>query len=108
MGHVEAQGLDDVGVVFVVGCHGLVGVGSEELVGGLQGLHRVDALPHVSLGDVRPIRIGLEDGSSDLIRGVVLEHGDDVIGHVVHQVDGAAAGIQDDVVAVQLVLMVHR
>mgnify|MGYP006913770239 CR=1 FL=1 len=41
-------------------------------------------------------------------RGGGLVQGDDVVGHLVHQVDRAAVHVQDDVVAVEFVLMDHK
>ena len=38
----------------------------------------------------------------------VPEHGYDIVSHVVYRVDGAAAGIHDDVVTAKLVLMDHN
>ena len=108
VGHVETQGLDDVGVVLVVGGHGGVGVGGEKLVVLLQRCHVVDAGPDLLLGDVGTVGVVGQDAPADLVRGVVGVEGDDVIRHLVHQMDRTAAGVQDDVVAVQLVLMYHK
>ena len=108
VGHMETQGLDNVGVVLVVGGHGGVGVGGEELVLLLQRRHVVDAGADLLLGDVGAVRIVGQDAPADLVGGVVGVEGDDVIRHLVHQMDRTTAGVQDDVVAVQLVLMYHK
>ena len=43
----------------------------------------------------------------DLIRRVIRVKRNDVIGYLIHYMNGTGAGVQHDVVAVQLILMYH-
>ena len=109
MGHVEAQGLHHVAGALLEGArHVGEGIGGEQLPGALQRLHVRDALPQVGLRHIGALPVFFQHRLHDLVRAVVLEHGDDVIGHLIHHVDGAGAGVQHDVVAVELILMYHN
>ena len=46
-------------------------------------------------------------GADELLPLRVLVEGDDVVGHLVHHVDGAAVYVDDDVVAVELIGVDH-
>ena len=80
----------------------------KELAGGLQGVDVLQA------GQDLPPRPRLPGGRTwpgsgrRWPPGGGLVQGDDVIGHLVHQVDRAAVHVQDDVVAVEFVLMDHK
>ena len=50
--------------------------------------------------------LGQHLGHNLLLGGGLIE-GNDVIGHLVHQMNRAAVNIQDNVVAIELVLMDH-
>ena len=106
VGHVEAQSLDDVSAAFLeFAREGFVGVRGVELLVLLEVAYIADALPDLVLVDVVPVPVLLHQGGDDLLLGVVRVQGDDVVGHVVHRVDGARTGVEHDVVAVQLILM---
>ena len=109
MGHVEAQGLQHgLGVLEGLLLHVLPQVLGEELPGGLQGVDVLQAGQNLPLVHVRPVAVLGQHPGDDLLPGGGLVQGDDVIGHLVHQVDRAAVHVQDDVVAVEFVLMDHR
>ena len=108
MSHMKTQGLDDVGVVFVVSRHWGIGVGGKKLVVSFQGGHIVDAGLDVLFGDIRAVWVIGQNTLTDLLRGVVGIKGNDVICHLVHQMDRAAASVQDDMISVQFVLMYHK
>ena len=109
MGHVEAQGLYHVAGALLEGArHVGKGVGGKELSGVLQGFHVGDAVPQLLLRHVGARSVFFQHRRHDLIGTVVLKHGDDVVGHLIHHMDAAGAGIQHDVVAVELILMYHK
>ena len=107
VGHMEAEGLDHGAAVFEVKGHGLEGIRGVELPGLLQGAHVLDAAPQVLPGDVGAVPVLLQHGGDDLLRAPLLVQGDDVVGHVVHHVDRAGAGVQNDIAAIELILMDH-
>ena len=109
VGHVEAQGLQDgFGVLEGLLLHVLPQVLGEELAGGFQGVDVLQAGQDLPLVHVRPVAVLGQDLGDDGLPGGGLVQGDDVIGHLVHQVDRAAVHVQDDVVAVEFVLMDHK
>ena len=69
--------------------------------------HILQALAQVGLGHVGAVAVLFEHGRYDRIGGALLVQGDDVIRHIVHHMHRAAAGVQHDVIAVQLILMYH-
>ena len=105
MGDVEAEGLYDVGRALVVGGELLIVVGGEELVLALELRDVVEALEHVGARDVG---VPFADRGADLVRGAGFVHFDYVVGDVVDEVDGAGGSVEDDVVAVELVLVDQR
>ena len=106
---MEAQGLHHVAGALLKGTrHVGKGIRRKELPGVLQGLHISDAVPQVLLRHVGALTVFFQHGRHDLVGTVVLEQSDDVIGHLVHHMDGTGAGIQHNVVAVQLILMYHN
>ena len=104
---MKAEGLHHVAAVLVFSRNWLIGIRGKELLMLLQGCNVLDAGCDLLRGHVLPVRVLLQDDPGDLLRGMVLVKADDVIGHVVHQVDRTAAGIQNDVVAIQFILMMH-
>ena len=101
MGHVEAHGLQ----------HGLGGLESgllhilpqvlgEELAVILQGLDVLQTFPQLLLIDILHMAVLGQHLGDDLLMVGVFEEGDHVVGHLVHQVDGAAVDVQNDVVSV--------
>ena len=108
MGHVETQGLDDPGAFGLqVTGDGLEGVGGEELPGLLQLADLVIAAADLRFGDRLLVRVLFQHGSPDLLKGVLLEHGNHIIGQRVDHVHRAGADVQHDVVTAQLVLVNH-
>ena len=108
MGNVQAQGLDHVAAALLKGARQRgEGIRAEELSLPDQFVYVGDALPHIGLGHVLPARVLFADQPDDLLRSVLVVKGDDIVGHFVHRVDGAGAGVQHDVVAVKLILMNH-
>ena len=105
---VQAQRLDHVAGALLEGAgHRREGIRGEELAARLERRHVADAKADVLLGHVLAIAVFGHHGRDDLVRRRGFKHRDDVVGHVVHGMDGAGAGIQHDVVAVELVLMKH-
>ena len=101
VGYVEAQRLHHVpGTLFESPGDVREHVGGEELAGVFQGLHVIDAGLQVLFCHVRPGGVLLQQGGDDLLGGVALEQGDDVVGHLVHHVDAAGTAVQHDVIAV--------
>ena len=107
MGDVEAERLDHRLAVLEVERHVLVDVGSPKLAGGFQRGHVLEALAQVGLGDIRAVGILCQHGGHDLVGRVFFVHRNDVVSHVVHDMDRAAAAVQHDVISVQLILMYH-
>ena len=107
VGDVEAERLDHRLAVFEVESHVFVDVGSPKLAGGFQRGHVLEALAQVGLGDVGAVGILCQHGGHDLVGRVLFVHRNDVVSHVVHDMDRAAAAVQHDVISVQLILMYH-
>ena len=101
MGHVEAHGLQDgLGGLECSLLHVLPQVGGEELAVFLQGLDILQAVPQFLLVHILQVAVLGQHLGNDLLVVGVLEEGDHIVGHLVHQVDGAAVDIQNDVVSV--------
>ena len=101
---MQAEGLDHGVAVLEIEREVLIGIGAPQLAGFLQACHIIDALAQVGLGDVGAVGILCQHGGHDLVGRV---HGNDIIRHLIHHMHRAAAGIQHDVIAVQLILMYH-
>ena len=107
MGNVQAQCLYHSVAVFKVEGHVLIDIRAPQLAVFLQAGHVVDALAQILLGHVRAAAVFCQHGGNDLVCGMLRVHGDDIVGHLVHNVHRAAAGVQHDVITVQLILMYH-
>ena len=107
VGHMQAESFDHGVAVLKVKRHILVDIRAPQLARLFQGGDIVDALAQVSLCDVGTVAIFFHHGRHDLVRGVVCIHSDHVIRHIVHHMHGTAAGIQHDVISIQLILMYH-
>ena len=107
VGHMQAERLDHGVAVLEVEGHVGVGIGAPQLARLLQRGHILQALAQVGLGHVGAVAVLFEHGRYDRIGGALLVQGDDVIRHIVHHMHRAAAGVQHDVIAVQLILMYH-
>ena len=107
VGDVEAERLDHRLAVLEVESHVLVDVGSPKLAGGFQRGHVLETLAQVGLGDVGAVGILCQHSGHDLVGRVFFVHCNDVVSHVVHDMDRAAAAVQHDVISVQLILMYH-
>ena len=83
------------------------GVGGIELPGLLQRLHVINAVPQILLRHILACAVFFHHCRYDLIRRVIRVKRNDVIGYLIHYMNGTGAGIQHDVVAVQLILMYH-
>ena len=105
--HMQAQRLDHGAAVLEVERHVFVDIRAPQLAGFLQAGHVVDALAQVLFGDVRAAAVFVHHSRDDLVGSVILIHGNDVIGHVIHHMHRTAAGVQHDVITVQLILMYH-
>ena len=104
--HVQAQGLDDPGALFLeFARHGRKGVRCEELPLVLEGGDLVIAALDLRGGELRVL---FTHGGEDGLPALALVQGDAVVGQLVYRVDGTGADVQHDVVAAQLILMDHR
>ena len=104
---MQAQGLHHAAAVGLkVPGHGLEGIRGKELAVPLQLGHGVQAGLRLVAGNAVPVLF--QNQGDQLLPGFFLIERDDVIGGGVHHMDGAGAGIQDNVVAAQFVLMYHR
>ena len=97
VGDVEAEGLYHLRALLVLACELFVVVGGEELVRCLERGDVVEAFEHIL---ARDLGVLCAYRGADLVRCAGLVHFNDVIGDVVHEVDRAGGGIEDDVVAV--------
>ena len=98
--HVQAERLDDLGIVLVINGKIFIHVSREQLARLLQSAHVRDALQDLLTRDVRLVRVLFQDRFDDLLLGVVGIQRNDVVGDLVHSVDRAGAGVQHDVIAV--------
>ena len=106
--HMQAQRLHHIaGALLERAGHVREGVGGIELPGALQRVHIGNAVPQLLLRHILALAVFLHHRRYDLIRRVVGVKCNDVIGYLVHCMNGAGAGVQHDVVAVQLILMYH-
>ena len=105
VGDVEAEGLYYPRAFLVLSRELLIVVGGKELAVSLKLRDVVKALEHVG---ARDLGVFCAYRGADLVCGAGLVHFDDVVGDVVHEVDGAGGGVEDDVVAAQLVLVYQR
>ena len=83
------------------------GIGRVELPSLLQRLHVGNAVPQILFRHILALAVFFHHRRYDLIRRAVRVKRNDVIGHLIHYMNGAGAGVQHDVVAVQLILMYH-
>ena len=83
------------------------GIRRVKLPGLLQRLHVGNAVPQILLRHIFALAVFFHHRRYDLIRRAVRVKRNDVIGHLIHYMNGAGAGVQHDVVAVQLILMYH-
>jgi len=104
---MQAEGFDHGVAVLEIEREVLIGIGAPQLAGFLQACHIIDALAQVGLGDVGAVGILCQHGGHDLVGRVFFVHRNDVVSHVVHDMDRAAAAVQHDVISVQLILMYH-
>ena len=107
MGNVQAQSLYHGVAVLEVKSHVLIDIRAPQLAVFLQAGHVIDALAQILLGHVRAAAVFVHHSRDDLVGSVILIHGNDVIGHVIHHMHRTAAGVQHDVITVQLILMYH-
>ena len=107
VGHMQAESLDHGVAVLEIEREVLIGIGAPQLAGFLQACHVINALAQIGLGHVLTVTVLCHHGGNDLVGGVVGVHGNDIIRHLIHHMHRAAAGIQHDVIAVQLILMYH-
>ena len=108
MGNVQAQRLDHAGgACLQFARHRLEGVLGEQLARRLQLRDLVIALAHLLRRDALGGVVLFGQLTDDGIAALGLEHGNDVIGQLVHRVDRAGADVQHDVIAAQFVLMDH-
>ena len=109
MGHVEAQSLDHIAGTLLEGTgHIGKGIGGVELPGLHQALHVLNACPQLLLRHIGTVGVLGQQLLHDLIGRLVRIAGNDVIGYLIHHMDGTRAGVQHDVVAIELILMYHR
>ena len=108
MGNVQAQRLDHAGGARLqLARHRLEGILGEQLASRLQLRDLVIALAHLLRRDALGGVVLFGQLTDDGVAALALEHGDDVIGQLVHRVDRAGADVQHDVIAAQVVLMDH-
>ena len=108
VGDVQAQGLDDAGGTGLqLTRHGLEGIRGKQLARCLQLCDLVIALAHLLRRHTLGGTVFLGQLTDDGVAALAFEHGDNVIGQLVHRVDRAGADIQHDVIAAQLILMDH-
>ena len=100
VGNVQAQRLYHGVAVLEVKGHVLIDIRAPQLAVFLQAGHIVDALAQILLGHVRAAAVLCQHGGNDLVCGMLRVHGDDIVGHLVHNVHRAAAGVQHDVITV--------
>ena len=106
--HVQTQRLDHIAAALLEGARqSRKGVRAEQRALADELRHVVNARPQLLLRHVRPIRIFFPQRIDDLVRGMIRIQRDHVVGHLVHRVNRAGAGIQHDIVAIQLILMNH-
>ena len=106
--HMQAQRLHHIaGTLLERTGHVCEGVGGIELPGLLQRLHVINAVPQILLRHILACAVFSHHCRYDLIRRVIRVKRNDVIGYLIHYMNGAGAGVQHDVVAVQLILMYH-
>ena len=107
--HVQAEGLDHARALFLqLARHALKGVGSKELARLLKREDLVVALGNILGGDVLAALVFFLQEGEDLLARMVLKESDGVVGQLVHHVDAARAGIQNDIIAAKPILMYHR
>ena len=106
---MQAHGLEDgLGVLERLLLHVPPEVLGEELAVVFQSLDVIQAGGQLGLVHAVEMAVLLHHPGNNLVAGGGLEEGDAVVGYVVHQMDGAAVHVQDDVVSVEFVLMDHR
>ena len=108
MGNVKTERLDDLGIVFVVNGKVFVHILRIELFLLPECFYIIDAREDILPCHIGQVTVLFKNCFHDLFRGVIGKQLDDIIRHVVHGMYGAAAGIQNDVIAVELVLMYHN
>ena len=106
--HMQAQRLHHIARTLLERTgHVREGVGGIEFPGLLQRLHVINAVPQILLRHILACAVFFHHCRYDLIRRVIRVKRNDVIGYLIHYMNGAGAGVQHDVVAVQLILMYH-
>ena len=108
VGNVQAQCLDHAcRFGFQITGHRLEGIFGKQLARRLQLGDLVIAFAYLLRRHALGGTVLFCQLTDDHIAAFGLEHGDDIIGQLVHRMDRAGADIQHDVVAVQFVLMDH-
>ena len=105
--NMQAQGLDHGVAVFKVESHILIGIRGPQLACFLQAGHIIDALMQIFLRDILAVSILCHHSRNDLVSSMLRVHGNDIVCNIVHHMHRAAAGVQHDVIAVQLILVYH-
>ena len=106
VGHVEAHGFDDAAAAFFeLPRQRFIGVGGIEFLVLFEVAYIADAFEDFPFVNGGVVPILFQHGGDDVLFRVVGVHGDDIVGQVVDGVDGPGAGVEDDVVPVQLILM---
>ena len=108
MGNVQAQRLHHTGTALLQ-LAGLfrIGIRGKELALLPELPDLADALTHLGLGHVITTRIFCKDFFDNFVGSVVFIEPDDVIGHLVHHMNGAGIRIEDDVQSSQLISVYH-
>ena len=107
MGHMETEGFDHVpGPLLKRVRQGLKGVLGEEFALTLQRGDVVETFLDILAGDL--VAVFLLDDGNDFLGRVILVQGNHIVRGFADGVDGAGAGVQHNIVAVQLVLMNHK
>ena len=108
VGHMKAKSLDHpCGFVFQFSRHIGEGVGGKEHALVLQFRNLIIAFLDLRGGNFGDMGVFFADFGKNRFFRFLLKKGDDVIGHVVHRMHRAGADVENNVVAVELVLMDH-
>ena len=107
MRNVQTQRLDNRIALFEIKREVLVLVGGKKLSCVLQLLYIVDAVGYLLFCYLGIIGVFLQHGGDDLLSAAVLEHCDHVIGEIIHYMDAAAVDIENNIIAVEFILVYH-
>ena len=105
---MQAQSLHNSGGLFLqFSRHIFKGIGRKKLSAVPKRFDLTVALLNIFSGNISASRVFFLHNLKYVLAAMLFKHTDNIVGNIIHRVNGAGADIQNDIVAAQLILMNH-